>query len=66
MAKGTIKWINYNKGFGYITPVDGSKDIYFQRHTVNTKVFNSLIAGTHVNFETDKKGPEGTIVISIV
>ena len=65
MATGTIHWVNYNKGYGYITPADGSENIFFERTVIKKSLFNSLIAGALVSYETDQKNPEGPSAVNI-
>lgn len=66
MAKGTIHWVNYNKGYGYIIPADGSGNLFFERRIINKSVFNSLIPGTPVKYDKDMKNKEGPSAINIV
>ena len=57
MASGTVKWFNDAKGFGFITPDDGSADIFAQYSTIASDRFNSLQEGQKVTFEATK-GPK--------
>jgi cold shock protein len=59
MAKGTIKWFNKDKGFGFIAPDEGGRDIYVQVVNVETPD-NSLTDGQRVEYELSmgRKGPE--------
>lgn len=63
MATGTVKWFNKDKGFGFITPDEGGKDIFIHRSNVETPD-HSLADGQRVEFETSqgRKGPEATNV----
>lgn len=63
MAKGTVKWFNRDKGFGFITPDDGGKDLFCHRSNVETSD-HSLADGQRVEFESaqGRKGPEATNV----
>jgi CspA family cold shock protein len=56
---GTVKWFNKDKGFGFITPDDGGRDIYVHVSHIDTPD-NSLADGQRVEFETQtgRKGPE--------
>ena len=59
--KGTVKWYSDQKGFGFIKPDEGDKDLFF--HRTNIKTPNQSIAeGQRVEFEVTKgpKGPEAT------
>ena len=56
MATGTVKWFNSDKGFGFIQPNDGSKDVFVHISAVERAGLSSLNEGQQVNFElkTDK------------
>lgn len=58
--RGTVKWFNDAKGFGFITPEDGSKDVFVHHTAIATSGFRSLSEGDHVEFETEQgaKGPQ--------
>jgi cold shock protein len=60
MATGTVKWFNDAKGFGFITPSDGSKDVFVHFSALTGDGFKSLAEGAEVEFEvTDgAKGPQ--------
>lgn len=59
MALGTVKWFDKNKGFGFIAPDDGGRDVYVQVTNVETPDA-SLSDGQRVEFEMGmgRKGPE--------
>jgi CspA family cold shock protein len=67
MATGTVKWFNDAKGYGFITPDDGPKDLFVHHSNIEGLGFKSLAEGEHVEFETraGTKGPEATKVKSI-
>ena len=58
MATGTVKWFNDAKGFGFITPDDGGKDLFAHHTAIQSSGFRSLKEGQAVEFEV-KQGPKG-------
>ena len=56
--KGTVKWFNDSKGFGFITPEDGSKDVFVHQSAIASSGFRSLAEGDKVEFQTEQ-GPKG-------
>lgn len=58
MQTGTVKFYNTKKGWGFITPTDGSKDIFVHVSSVEKSNLNSLIDGQKVSFELapDREG----------
>lgn len=59
MSTGTVKWFNDSKGYGFITPSDGGKDLFVHHSEVKTGGYASLHEGQSVQFEVGqgKKGP---------
>jgi cold shock protein len=59
MAKGTVKWFNDAKGFGFITPEDGGKDLFAHHTEIQMGGFKSLKEGQQVEFDVTQgqKGP---------
>ena len=67
MANGTVKWFNDAKGYGFITPDEGSKDLFVHHSSITGDGFKSLAEGARVEFEERQgtKGPEATNVVSV-
>ncbi|BAP87240.1 cold-shock DNA-binding protein family protein [Burkholderiales bacterium GJ-E10] len=62
MASGIVKWFNDAKGFGFITPDDGSKDLFAHFSEIKGNGFKSLSEGQRVQFVVKQgaKGPQAT------
>jgi len=58
MATGTVKWFNASKGFGFITPDDGSSDVFAHFSAIDGSGYRELAEGQKVDFETEQ-GPKG-------
>ena len=60
MTTGTVKFFNTTKGFGFIAPEDGSKDVFVHVSAVETSGLGYLTEGQRVNFEIqpDARGPK--------
>jgi cold shock protein len=58
MATGTVKWFNATKGFGFITPDDGTADVFVHFSAIEGNGYRELADGQHVQFDTTK-GPKG-------
>lgn len=64
MASGTVKWFNDSKGYGFIAPDEGAKDVFVHHSGIAAEGFKSLAEGARVEFEQREgaKGPEATNV----
>ena len=67
MAKGTVKWFNEQKGYGFITPDDGSKDCFVHHSSIKGEGFKTLQEGDEVEFEITQgeKGPQASDVVKV-
>jgi CspA family cold shock protein len=65
MATGTVKWFSEEKGFGFIAPSDGTKDVFVHHSAVQGSGFKSLAEGQNVSYEVEQgqKGPSATKVV---
>jgi cold shock protein len=64
MASGTVKWFNDSKGYGFITPDEGAKDLFVHHSNIAGEGFKTLAEGARVEYEAREgaKGPEATNV----
>ena len=60
MAAGTVKWFNPTKGYGFITPIDGGKDVFVHHSAIEGAGYKELSEGQRVEFESEQapKGPQ--------
>jgi cold shock protein len=67
MATGTVKWFDEKKGYGFIAPDGGEKDVFVHHSQIAGDGFKTLQEGTKVEFETreGQKGPEATNVTAV-
>ena len=57
-TKGTVKWFNDQKGFGFITPEGGERDCFVHHSAIQSEGFRTLAEGQAVTYEVEK-GPKG-------
>jgi cold shock protein len=65
MATGTVKWFSDAKGYGFITPEDGEKDLFVHHSAISGEGYKSLTEGAKVEYEAAEgaKGPEAKNVV---
>ena len=64
MATGTVKWFSDEKGFGFITPDEGSKDLFVHHSAIQGEGYKTLAEGAKVSFDEEPgdKGPKAANV----
>ena len=67
MPTGTVKWFNDDKGFGFVTPDEGGKDLFVHHTGISGDGFKSLSEGAQVEFDSEAgdKGPKAVNVTPI-
>ena len=67
MATGTVKWFNDAKGYGFITPEDGGKDLFVHFSAISGSGFKTLTEGAKVEYQATEgpKGPQASDVVLI-
>ena len=67
MSEGSVKWFSAEKGYGFITPDDGSKDCFVHHSEIQGEGFKTLEEGQRVTFETEagQKGPQAVRVAAV-
>ena len=63
--RGTVKWFSDQKGYGFITPEDGSKDVFVHHSAIQGEGFKSLREGQSIEFEVTQ-GPKGAQASNVV
>ncbi|QKN82337.1 cold shock domain-containing protein [Scandinavium goeteborgense] len=62
---GIVKWFNAEKGFGFITPKDGSKDVFVHFSAIQSNDFRTLYENQEVDFSVEA-GPKGPSAVNVV
>lgn len=65
MATGKVKWFNDSKGYGFITPDDGSKDVFVHHSSIQAAGFKTLKEGQQVTYNVEQ-GPKGPNAVNVV
>lgn len=65
MPTGTVKWFSDEKGFGFITPDEGGKDLFVHHSSIQGDGYRSLAEGAHVSYESEQ-GPKGPAAANVV
>ena len=65
-VNGVVKWFNEDKGFGFLTPSEGGKDVFVHFRSIVSEGYKSLSEGQQVTFsvEQGQKGPQATNVVA--
>jgi len=64
MATGTVKWFSDDKGFGFITPDDGGRDLFVHFSGIAGDGYRSLAEGAKVSYEAEE-GPKGPKAVDV-
>ena len=59
MATGTVKWYNPTKGYGFIEPTDGGKDVFVHVSAVEASELNTLNEGQKISYEVERDRRSG-------
>ena len=64
MAEGTVKWFSNEKGYDFITPDDGEKDLFVHFSSIDGDGYKSLDDGAKVSYESEE-GPKGPVAVNV-
>ena len=64
MSTGTVKWFSDDKGYGFITPDDSSKDLFVHHSAIAGNGFKSLAEGAKVSYDAEP-GPKGPAAANV-
>jgi CspA family cold shock protein len=64
VSEGTVKWFNASKGYGFLTPDDGTPDVFVHFSAIDGSGYRELVEGQRVSFESERgqKGPQAKSV----
>ncbi len=67
MPRGKVKWFSDQKGYGFVTPDDGSQDVFVHHSAIQGGGFKTLAEGDMVDFEIEQgeKGPRAANVVKV-
>jgi len=65
MLTGTVKWFDESKGYGFIAPSDGSKDVFVHHSAIAGAGFRTLLEGQTVTFDV-QRGPKGLQATQVI
>ena len=67
MSNGTVKWFNPTKGYGFITPDDGGKDVFVHISAVQAAGMQGLLEGQKVSYElTESRGKQAASDLKVI
>jgi CspA family cold shock protein len=64
VPSGTVKWFSDEKGFGFITPDDGNRDLFVHHTAIQAEGYRSLAEGSKVSYE-EEAGPKGPKAVNV-